>query len=57
MEHPIFPIIHQLCKTKKEEYGEREHNVFFISNAVEIGDSGSPVFENDYDFIGILSYK
>ena len=25
MEHPIFPIIHQLCKTKKEEYGEREH--------------------------------
>lgn len=25
MEHLIFPIIHQLCKTKKEEYGEREH--------------------------------
>ena len=21
----VFRFIHQLCKTKKEEYGEREH--------------------------------
>ncbi len=32
MEHPIFPIIHQLCKTKKEEYGEREHKIVEIAD-------------------------
>lgn len=39
------------------QYGESERNVFFISNTVNMGDSGSPVFDNDYDFIGILSFK
>ena len=28
MEHPIFPIIHQLCKTKKEEYGEGGKKIY-----------------------------
>ena len=30
MEHPIFPIIHQLCKTKKEEYSRSFRNTSML---------------------------
>lgn len=32
MEHSIFPIIRQLCKAQKEEYGKREHKTVGIAD-------------------------
>ena len=39
------------------KYQGKERRVFFISNSVNKGESGSPVFNKSNELIGILSFK
>ena len=39
------------------KYQGEDRNVFFISNSVNKGESGSPLFNTNHELIGILSFK
>lgn len=39
------------------KYQGEDRNVFFISNSVNKGESGSPIFNTNHELIGILSFK
>lgn len=38
-------------------YNKNERNIFFISNSVNGGESGSPLFNENLELIGIVSFK
>lgn len=39
------------------EYLDKERNIFFISNNLNKGESGSPIFDENNNFLGIASFK